>query len=100
MPFIFLFTSLSPSFFLSLSPRQHPLSPFTQLPSPINCLSNLITITIFLENFLSYARGYELLGFLNGTIQPHAATISLLDGNTTSNPEYTTWHRQDQLLLA
>jgi hypothetical protein len=49
---------------------------------------------------LPHARDHELLGFLNGSSSPPPSTITLTDGSSAPNPAYTTWIRQDQLLLA
>jgi gag-polypeptide of LTR copia-type len=49
---------------------------------------------------LPHARGHDLIGFLDGTRQPPSSTISLSDGSTASNPDFITWTRQYQLLLA
>jgi gag-polypeptide of LTR copia-type len=48
---------------------------------------------------LPHARGHDLLGFLDGS-NPPPLTISGTDGYSVSNPAYTFWIRQDQLLLA
>jgi gag-polypeptide of LTR copia-type len=80
----------------SISFSIHPTAFSYQLPIKLNN-----------DNFLSWkflilphARGHDLLSFLDGTRQPPPSTISLSDGSTASNPDFITWTRQDQLLLA
>lgn len=43
--------------------------------------------------------GYNLSGHLDGTTPPPPATITN-DGITTTNPEFTTWKRQDRLIFS
>jgi hypothetical protein len=44
---------------------------------------------------LPHAREHELIDFLDGTNPPLDATITLPDGASVPNPDYTIWHRQD-----
>ncbi|KAK6127519.1 hypothetical protein DH2020_038722 [Rehmannia glutinosa] len=43
--------------------------------------------------------GYDLLGYVDGTISCPPATITSTTGTTTSNPSYIHWIRQDHLIL-
>jgi gag-polypeptide of LTR copia-type len=47
-----------------------------------------------------YARGHDLIRFLNGSYPPPASTIPDVNESTIPNLSYMTWIRQDQLLLA
>jgi hypothetical protein len=49
---------------------------------------------------LPHVRGYNLLSFLDGSKTPPPETISTGVDVVASNPAFTTWSRQDQLLLA
>lgn len=49
-------------------------------------------------------RGYDLMGYVDGTIPcprtiPISTTRTTTNTTTTINPEYTTWVKQDQILL-
>jgi hypothetical protein len=68
---------------------------FLQLPLKLNH-DNYLSGKFFI---LPHARGHDLLGFLDGFILPPPSTVMCIDGSSTSNPAYTIWLRQDQLLL-
>jgi gag-polypeptide of LTR copia-type len=74
----------------------HPTAFSYQLPIKLN-IDNHLSWKFLI---LSHARGRNLLGFLDGSRPSPSPTITLPDGSSAPNPDYLTWTRQDQLLLA
>ena len=50
--------------------------------------------------FYTLLVGYDLLGYVNGTLPCPSSTLTSEKGTTTPNPAYTHWIRQDHLLNA
>jgi gag-polypeptide of LTR copia-type len=51
------------------------------------------------SQILSVLRGYNLVGFIDGTSTMPPSTI-LVNEISTVNPAFTKWHQRDQLILA
>ncbi|XP_019100970.1 PREDICTED: uncharacterized protein LOC104789745 [Camelina sativa] len=73
-------------------------------------ISNCVTVTLTQKNYIlwksqfeSFLAGQGLLGFVTGSISAPSTTAvaTSLDGTRTeaTNPEYSTWHRTDQLII-
>jgi hypothetical protein len=69
--------------------------------------SHQLPLKLTHENYLSWkflilphARGHDLLGFLDGSYPPPSDIVLTSTGAAIPNPDFITWMRQDQLLLA
>lgn len=84
-------------------------NPKSRYPYPIHVnLSNFVTIKLSEGNFLlwqtqflRFIRSQDLLGFINGQIQPPPLRILRTEGENSEdvlNLEYQQWYRTDQLV--
>jgi hypothetical protein len=86
------------------------ISSTSTTPSSLPHIQHLITIKLNRDNYLlwkaqivPYLRGQHLYGFIDGTKPAPPPTLAVTASETTTvipNPEFYTWHTQDQMILS
>jgi gag-polypeptide of LTR copia-type len=77
----------------------------TSSPQPIQFTHQIKTILdadnylLWKSQILALLRGHGLIYFIDGSKEPPSKTITSNNISTT-NPEFTYWHQQDQLIMA
>uniref|UniRef100_A0A2N9J2W9 Retrotransposon Copia-like N-terminal domain-containing protein n=1 Tax=Fagus sylvatica TaxID=28930 RepID=A0A2N9J2W9_FAGSY len=101
---------MSSTSFSSTTESSSTISTTSAAPTSLPHIQHLITIKLTHDNYLlwkaqivPYLRGQHLYGFIDGTKPAPASSLAVPDSGTTAalpNPEFYTWHTQDQMILS